>query len=109
VLFSTDGGIVNTGFIGDHVRVNIRLVVDGTALAVSSSDVEVDNFATTGRWSFSVAATLTPGTHMIGVDVILSDLHRMNPGTAWPRAIIGADLAVAPGMSGRLTAVVLKQ
>jgi hypothetical protein len=106
VVFSTDGGIFNTGSLGAEVRVDIRIMVDGFAQALGRYEVEVRNFANSGRWSFSIATTLAPGVHVVGVDAMLSDLHRMTPADQFPTAFVGG---ASDDTQGRLTAVVLKQ
>ena len=70
-------------------------------------DVENGNFSTVGRWSLSIATTLSPGVHTVGVDAMLSGIHRLNTANPFPRAFVGG--AGTTGTHGTLTAVVLKQ
>ena len=107
VVFTSQGGIVNTGAVGDHVRVAIRLLVDNVVQEFGEYDVENGNFSTTGRWSFSVALTLPAGDHNVGVQAQLADIHRMNSALPFPRAIVGG--AANTVGHGTLTAVVLNK
>ena len=107
VVFTSQGGIANTGAPGDHVRVAIRLLVDDVIQEFGEYDVEVGNFSSLGRWSFSVALTLAPGDHMVGVQAQMTDIHRLSAATPFPRALV----AGTPDSTahGTLTAIVLKQ
>jgi hypothetical protein len=107
VVFTSNGGIVNTGILGDHVRVDVTLIVDGRPLEVGSYDLENGNFSNTGRWSFSIATTLLPGVHIVAVNAQLTDIHKASASPTFPRALVGA--AANASTHGTLTAVVLKQ
>ncbi len=103
-VFSSDGGIVNTGVNGDFVQVDIYLVVDGVVLERSQVAIENGVFSRSGRWSFSIVATLSAGMHIVHVDAILSD---SNTGNSSPYAFVGG--TPDAGTRGTLTAIVLKQ
>jgi hypothetical protein len=108
VVFTSSGGIVNTGTTpGDHVRIRIRLMVDGAVQEFGSFDLENGNFSNMGRWNFSIATTLAAGTHNVAVDATLIDMHRQASSGAFPRAWVGG--AETTDTHGTLTAVVLKQ
>ena len=107
VVFTSNGGIVNTGLPGDHVRVDVRLIVDGVSKDLGAYDLENGNFSNTGRWSFSMATALAPGVHTVGVQVMLSGINRLNASSPFPRALVGG--AADTATRGTLTAVVLKQ
>ena len=104
VVFSSDGGIVNTGVIGDFVQVDVYLVVDGVVVEKSQVGIENGNFLKSGRWSFSTVATLSAGMHTVHVDAMLSDC---NAGNSSPYAFVGGTPDTAT--RGTLTAMVLKQ
>ena len=107
VVFSSNGGIVNTGVPGDDVRVIIRLIVDSVVQEFGEYDVENGKFSNMGRWSFSVAVPLSAGDHTVGVQAQLSGIDQANPSTGFPHAFVG-ETAGSPS-HGTLTAVVLKQ
>ena len=107
VVFTSDGGITNTGLPGDHVRIAIRLLVDDVIQQFGEYDVENGNFSTMGRWSFSIALPLPAGDHIVGVQAQMTDIHKMSTSTLFPRALVaGTSDSTA---HGTLTAIVLKQ
>jgi hypothetical protein len=103
-VLSSDGGIVNTGAAGDFVQVDIYLVVDGAVLGKSQVAIENGNFSRSGRWSFSIVATLSAGMHTVHVDAMLSDCNATNSS---PYAFVGG--TPDAGTRATLTAIVLKQ
>jgi hypothetical protein len=107
VIFSSDGGIVNTGVnVGDFVQLDMHLIVDGITLGSTQVGVENGNFLKTGHWSFTTVAVLTAGVHTVRVDAILSGLSSLVPGF-FPYAFAGGTPDALT--RGTLTAVVLKQ
>ena len=73
VLFvSSDGGLVNNGmFLGDYVQVNVRVLVDGTAVLERVYDLELANFAYRSNWSVSLTVPGSAGSHTVSVDAAL--------------------------------------
>jgi hypothetical protein len=103
-VFSSDGGIVNTGVTGDFIQVDIYLVIDGVVLGRSQVAIENGNFSRSGRWSFSVAATLTAGMHTVYVAALMSDCNAANSS---PYAFVGGTADAATRAT--LTAIILNQ
>ena len=73
VLFvSSDGGLSNNGMTtGDYAQVNVRVLVDGSAVLERVYDVELAQNAYRVNWSVSLTAPVTEGNHTVSVDVAL--------------------------------------
>jgi hypothetical protein len=107
VVFTSNGGLINIGLPGDHVRVAIRLLVDGVIQEFGEYDVEDGNFSSIGRWSLSIALPLPAGVHTVGVQAQMTDIHKASSSPSFPRAQVAgtADTTV----HGTLTAIVLNK
>ena len=76
---STDGGIaINGSLAGDYIAVDMRLLVDGVAVATREYDLELGRFAYRTHWSFAVALATTPGQHTVAVDATLRSTSGQN-------------------------------
>jgi hypothetical protein len=105
VLFlSTDGGITNAGASGDHVRVSVRLVLDGMVVGERVYDLEMGRFGDRTNWSFSVTVPVSEGNHTVTVEAAM---RAANGGTTPPTAHVGG--AVSTSERGTLNVVVLNK
>jgi len=76
---STDGGLAINGSVpGDYVAVDVRLLLDGVAVATREYDIELGRFAYRTSWSFAVALATTPGQHTVAVDASLMAASGLN-------------------------------
>jgi hypothetical protein len=108
VIFMTEGGIANDGaFLGDFVRVDVRLIVDGNVLENRRYDVEKGNFGSTGHWNYSVVAALGAGVHHVRLEARMVSSGRLNAANPFPTATL-AGTANTVGR-GKLTAIVLNK
>jgi hypothetical protein len=73
---STDGSIVNNGTNpGDYVQVSVRVLVDGLVKSERLYGVELGPNANAywTNWSAAITVPVTPGDHVVSVDVGLKD------------------------------------
>jgi hypothetical protein len=89
-VFTTYGTITNAGaFIGDFVKVDVRLIVDGVMLENRRYDVEVGTFSRSVNWNYAVAMSLPAGVHNWRMEAQVYSASVTNPANPYPTTVIG--------------------